>query len=540
MPDAPPPDPDAEARRDVDEQLGMSLEAIREIEMDHRAGNLSDEDFAALDAAERARAVELMRRADALRQDERQMPADPPKPKRTTVPSERRSLDRRPPRCVESRAFPTDSTAAACAQYDGVRGSGQCPLGKEPKDPSPTARRTRSWQAPPPSSGGSDSPRHAPRLRRARDGAGRGTRGPRRHRLRHRRRPAASRSGARAGHAPPPPAAAATAPKATPVVLRIGSYGTAVKDLQRELRRRGIRITVDGAFGPATKRAVKRIQKRFKMKPTGVADAKLLKRLGLQVRVTAGATTPVRPTVTPGQSPYLDVFPLVGEYTYSDDFGAPRHQGRHEGVDIMADRGTPIVAVVNGTVERLTRTETGLGGIYVWLQRADGTEYYYAHMNSVAGGLEAGAAGVRRPGDRGRRQHRRRALRRDAPALRDPPRGIADRPVSAPGGRGPDRTVTRVGRGRLAAALAFAVGAAIALGLGAGAVAAPEDEKADVDRRLERAQQRLGRERARENVLVERGAGLHDRIRVAGARGSRRCAPAPSAWRPSTPPCGSG
>jgi murein DD-endopeptidase MepM/ murein hydrolase activator NlpD len=163
-----------------------------------------------------------------------------------------------------------------------------------------------------------------------------------------------------------------------------------VKDLQRELRRRGIRVVVDGAFGPATKRAVKRIQKRFKMKPTGIADAKLLKRLGLQVRVTAGATAPVRPTVTPGRSPHLDVFPLVGEYTYSDDFGAARHQGRHEGVDIMADRNTPIVAVVNATIQRLTRTETGLGGIYVWLRRADGTEYYYAHMNSIATGLEAG------------------------------------------------------------------------------------------------------------------------------------------------------
>ena len=67
-PDAPPPDPGAEARRDLDEQLGRSLEAIREIEMDHRAGNLSDEDFAALDKAERARAVELMRRVDALQE----------------------------------------------------------------------------------------------------------------------------------------------------------------------------------------------------------------------------------------------------------------------------------------------------------------------------------------------------------------------------------------------------------------------------------------------------------------------------------------
>lgn len=75
-PDGPPPDPDAEARRDLDQQLAASLEAIREIEMDHRAGNLSDEDFAALDTAERARAVELMRRADALRQDA-QVPESP-------------------------------------------------------------------------------------------------------------------------------------------------------------------------------------------------------------------------------------------------------------------------------------------------------------------------------------------------------------------------------------------------------------------------------------------------------------------------------
>lgn len=67
--DAAPPDPAADARRDADERLTASLEAIREIEMDHRAGNLSDEDFAELDAAERARAVELMRRAHGLREE---------------------------------------------------------------------------------------------------------------------------------------------------------------------------------------------------------------------------------------------------------------------------------------------------------------------------------------------------------------------------------------------------------------------------------------------------------------------------------------
>jgi hypothetical protein len=64
----PPPDPSAETGRAIEEDLERSLAAIREIEMDYRAGNLSDEDFAELDRAERARAVELMRRRDELRQ----------------------------------------------------------------------------------------------------------------------------------------------------------------------------------------------------------------------------------------------------------------------------------------------------------------------------------------------------------------------------------------------------------------------------------------------------------------------------------------
>lgn len=65
-PDASAPDPADDLRRELGAQLEASLEAIREIEMDHRAGNLSDADFAELDRVERARAVELMRRVDAL------------------------------------------------------------------------------------------------------------------------------------------------------------------------------------------------------------------------------------------------------------------------------------------------------------------------------------------------------------------------------------------------------------------------------------------------------------------------------------------
>jgi hypothetical protein len=52
--------------RELEDALNRSLDAIDEIDFDHRAGHLSDADFAALDGNERARALELMRRKDSL------------------------------------------------------------------------------------------------------------------------------------------------------------------------------------------------------------------------------------------------------------------------------------------------------------------------------------------------------------------------------------------------------------------------------------------------------------------------------------------
>ena len=48
----------------MQDEIDRSLRAIREIEFDHRAGNLSDEDFAELDGAERAQLATFLRRRD--------------------------------------------------------------------------------------------------------------------------------------------------------------------------------------------------------------------------------------------------------------------------------------------------------------------------------------------------------------------------------------------------------------------------------------------------------------------------------------------
>jgi murein DD-endopeptidase MepM/ murein hydrolase activator NlpD len=186
------------------------------------------------------------------------------------------------------------------------------------------------------------------------------------------------------------PAAPATAAPAVPklLTLRVGATGRQVKDLQSALRKRGLRVAVDGEFGPATRRAVRIVQKRMRLRPSGVATPALLKRLGVRAKIAAATPTP---TVLRGASPYLAVFPVAGTHTYTDDFGAARHQGSHEGNDIMAARGTPLLAVDDATVIRLSRVDTGLGGISLWLERSDGTQYYYAHMTKIADGLAVGS-----------------------------------------------------------------------------------------------------------------------------------------------------
>lgn len=64
-------------------------------------------------------------------------------------------------------------------------------------------------------------------------------------------------------------------------------------------------------------------------------------------------------------------------------FGDPRDGGkrRHEGVDIFAKKGTPVVAVAKGRITRVQ--ERGLGGKVVWQwDQKRNTSIYYAHLDS--------------------------------------------------------------------------------------------------------------------------------------------------------------
>ena len=72
-----------------------------------------------------------------------------------------------------------------------------------------------------------------------------------------------------------------------------------------------------------------------------------------------------------------------------DSWHAPRSGGRlHEGQDIFAPRGTAVRSATEGYVVRVG--ESALGGNTVWVAGAGGRNYYYAHLDSYAPGLEVG------------------------------------------------------------------------------------------------------------------------------------------------------
>ncbi len=76
----------------------------------------------------------------------------------------------------------------------------------------------------------------------------------------------------------------------------------------------------------------------------------------------------------------IQVCPVAGPNSFVDSFGAPRSGGRtHQGIDLLAPFGTPVVAVRSGNA---VRSYNALGGISVIVYHANGDFTYYAHLSS--------------------------------------------------------------------------------------------------------------------------------------------------------------
>lgn len=76
----------------------------------------------------------------------------------------------------------------------------------------------------------------------------------------------------------------------------------------------------------------------------------------------------------------------------SDNFDQPRGKERHhEALDIMAPKGTKVVAVADGKVAKLFNSKPGGLTVYQF-DPSEKMAYYYAHLDKYADGLTEGAA----------------------------------------------------------------------------------------------------------------------------------------------------
>lgn len=104
-----------------------------------------------------------------------------------------------------------------------------------------------------------------------------------------------------------------------------------------------------------------------------------------------GTTIKPRPAAFAASGPLIIPVAGVTRGQLVDSFNDKRGDGSrtHGAIDIMAPRGTPVLAAFSGTIEKLF--DSKLGGLTIYIRRPDGGWVdYYAHLDRYAPGLAEG------------------------------------------------------------------------------------------------------------------------------------------------------
>lgn len=159
-----------------------------------------------------------------------------------------------------------------------------------------------------------------------------------------------------------------------------GQRGDNVRLVQNALINAGITVKggADGVFGGGTAVAIAEFQKIQGLTQSGKLDYATAMKLGVTVA----------PTVQ------LDAFPMQGPCSFTNTWHAPRGTSRlHKGVDIIANEGNLLYAVADGVITKVyTEASDKLAGNGIRITKADGTYFFYGHMQRLADGITVGTA----------------------------------------------------------------------------------------------------------------------------------------------------
>ncbi len=194
--------------------------------------------------------------------------------------------------------------------------------------------------------------------------------------------------------------AATTAAPAVPVTRTVPLTRSQTRSVQRR-----VKVRPDGVLGSQTRTALRRYQASHSLMRTGRPNVQTLRAMKLgfaetiATRLVTGAHVGA-PTVVDGHT-----FPIRGAWRFGGAatvFGANRG---HQGNDMFAACGTPIVAASAGTV-KVNKTQSRAGYYVVLTDTPSGEDHVYMHMESpstlaVGARVEAGST-IGYVGDTGR------------------------------------------------------------------------------------------------------------------------------------------
>jgi murein DD-endopeptidase MepM/ murein hydrolase activator NlpD len=133
------------------------------------------------------------------------------------------------------------------------------------------------------------------------------------------------------------------------------------------------------------------------MQATSTVDVKPTKKEEPRPVAPPSSATPAAPEALPAEADELRhrnlTLPVQGirpdqlSDTFNDTRGTAR---RHEALDVLAPRNTPVLAVEDGTIAKLFLSDAGGITIYQF-DPSSGYAYYYAHLERYADGLKEGA-----------------------------------------------------------------------------------------------------------------------------------------------------